>query len=234
MPKTKAEKDAEKAAADAIFGGDDAVEPADAAGVVPVVPQARVVPAAREESVTISRTQFDEIMGRLGDLESVALTATRSNDKSSVFNPLAEVKKDHIVRVGFHGDLLIVGYKEKMHPDGRKTFTWMAKDKESGEMRTYITLLLRNLETDEITEETVDYVHALSAASMVEATLKKREDIGQLIEQGVTQQLVWDGKGLVPTGREIMTGAKEQKFIFTVELKGKIYELPESVINIKS
>jgi hypothetical protein len=236
----------EKALADAaIFGGAEPTRTADEMGVVqpnPAAPEAPVVPSntpksmavPKEDTVNISRSQFEAIMGRLNDLESVALNSERATSGDDIFNPLAEVKSDHIVKVAFHGDEMVVGYKEKVRVDGRKTFTWLAKEPTTGEVRTFVTLLLRNMETKEVREETVDYVAFLEAAVTLDAAIKERKDIGKLVEQGLVNQMTWNGRTLVPTNTKIMTGAKEQKFLFTVELNGERIQLPENVVNIKS
>lgn len=248
---TKAEKEAAaKAAAieaeNKIFGDTVPTHTADEVGVVqpnpaapadaPVVKAPEAVPPKgiapqKEDTVTISRTQFESFMNRLSDLEGVAMN--NSKEAEDIFNPLAEVKTDHVVAVAYHGDDIVVGYKEKKRPDGKLTYTWLAKEPSTGEIRTYVTLLLRDSVTKEIKEETIDYVAFLEAAVTVPATIKERKDIGKLVEQGLVNQMTWNGKTLVPTSTKVMTGAKEQKFIFKVLLNGELIDLPENVVNIK-
>lgn len=230
-----------------VFGaGDEPVRTADEVGVVqdtagagdkaPVVKEptstSKSTGANKPETVTISREQFESFMNRLSDLEGAAMSSSQAAD--DIFNPLAEVKSDHVVKVAFHGDLLVVGYKEKVRPDGKKVYTWLKKDEASGEIRTYVTLLLLNLDTDELTEETVDYIGFIEQAVTLDAVIKERKDIGKLVEHGLVTQMTWNGRALVPTSQKIMTGAKEQKFIFKVLLKGKLIEMPENVVNIKA
>jgi len=232
----------EAALADQIFNSQDDVSTvSDEVGVVkpvstPQVPTSTSLSMGKpkEDTITIGVDQFKELMTRLGDLENRALSS--STETKDIFNPLAEVKSDHVVRVAFHGDLLVVGYKEKQRPDGKKTFTWLAKDQESGEIRTFVTLLLRDTKTGEITEETTDYVRFIEQAVTLEGTIKKRTDVGKLLEQGLVNQMSWNGRTLVPTSERVMTGAKEQKFIFEIAIPGisEPIEMPENVINIKS
>lgn len=248
MAKSQAQKDAEKKAqaeADAqIFGGATPTPPVDPVGIVPPAPNGETgtapretglgVSPAKEDTVTISRSQLEAIMGRLGDLESVALSRDPAN-KDDVFNPLAEVKSDHQVHVVFHGDELVVGFKEKVRPDGRKTHTWLQKEPTTGEIRTYVTLYLRHMETKEVREETVDLVAFIEGAVPMLATIKDRKDIGEIVEHGLVNQMTWNGRALVPTNTKVMTGAKEQRFIFDILLaNGEVVKLPQDVINIKS
>ena len=247
---TAAETAAKTDAEAAIFGG--ATAPAtttDPLGVVqpnvpsepvvstPAVPSgnAKSIGVPQEDSVTISRTQLEAIMGRLSDLETVAITSDRNSDKANIFNPLAEVKADHVLNVVFYGENeeMVVGYKEKVRVDGRKTFTWLEKNAMTGEIRTMVTLLLLDLKTDAVREETVDFVMFMEAAVAMPATIKERKDIGEIKEHGLVAQMTWNGKTLVPTDTKVMTGAKEQHFLFTVEYAGKRIQLPETVVNIK-
>lgn len=238
----KATKAEEAALADSqIFGGAP-VPPApqgDEVGVVnPSTPTTeptstqKSVPV-QQDGITMSREQFNELMGRMSDLERMALTSQRANDPTSIFNPLAEVKEDLKLHVVFHGDLLVVGYKEKRRPNGSVTYTWLAKNSDNI-VRTYVTLLLKNVETGDVTEETVDLLEFLEAAVPMQATIKKRQDIGGVIEHGLVNQMTWNGSTLVATDRQVMTGALEQRFLFDVELNGKIYQVTEQVVNIKS
>lgn len=242
---TAAEKAAKETAESAIFGGGEApATTTDPMGVVqpnvvtPEAPQAstpKSIGVPQEDSVTISRTQLEAIMGRLSDLESVAITSERNADKTNIFNPLAEVKEDRVLNVVFYGenDEMVVGYKEKVRVDGRKTYTWLEKNPQTGEVRTMVTLLLLDLKTDEVREETVDFVAFMEAAIPLPATIKERKDIGEIKEHGLVAQMTWNGKTLVPTDQKVMTGAKEQHFIFTVDFRGKRIQLPETVVNIK-
>lgn len=233
----------------AIFGAPEPTHTADVMGVVQrnqeAEPDAPVVikPAPKqvqpEGTINIKVEQFNKIMERLGDLEKVAISNNRSKD--NIFNPLMEAVTEHMVDVTFHGDDIVVGYKEKVRPNGMRTFTWLAKDPESGEARTYVTLLLRSTtEKDEdgqykITEETVDYVAFIEQAVTVKAKIIERKDIGQVIEQGLVNQTMWNGRTLVETSTQVMTGAKEQRWIFTVEMpNGEVIKMPENVINIKN
>jgi hypothetical protein len=240
---TAAELEAKAAAEGAIFGGADTPAPsADPMGVVqPAAPEAPQAPTHKgigvpqEDTVTISRVQLEAIMGRLSDLESVAITSERNSDASNIFNPLAEVKEDRILNVVFYGDKdeMLVGYKEKVRIDGRKTYTWLEKNPQTGEVRTMATLLLLDLKTDEVREETVDFVMFHEAAIPLPATIKDRKDIGEIKEHGLVAQMTWNGKALVPTDQKVMTGCKEQHFLFTVDFRGKRIQLPENVVNIK-
>lgn len=247
---TAAEKAAQADAESKIFGGATAPEvKTDPVGVVtpnvseesPVVstPAAPAAPKSigvpQEEGVYISRAQFEQMMGRMADLETIAINSQRGEDKNNIFNPLAEVKADHVLNVVFYGDKdeMVVGYKEKVRVDGRKTFTWLEKNQQTGEVRTMVTLLLLDLKTDTIREETVDFVMFMEAAVAMPATIKERKDIGEIKEHGLVTQMTWNGKMLVPTDQKVMTGAKEQHFLFTVEFQGKRIQLPETVVNIK-
>lgn len=242
---TAAENEAKNAAEAAIFGGGDApTNTADAAGVVqsaapetttPPAPTHKGIGVPQEEGLYINRKQFEEMMSRMADLESIAINSQRSEDKTNIFNPLAEVKEDRVLNVVFYGDKdeMVVGYKEKVRMDGRKTYTWLDKNPATGEVRTMATLLLLDLATDEIREETVDFVAFHEAAVALPATIKERKDIGKLQEHGLVAQMTWNGKSLVPTDQKIMTGCQEQHFIFTVEFRGKLIQLPENVVNIK-
>ena len=164
-----------------------------------------------KDTVSISADQFNSLMERLSELEGVALRSNRGED--DIFNPLAVVTEDHTANVCFLEDELVVGYKVKMRPDGSETYTWLAKDQATGELRTYCTLLLDDGKGN-IREETMDYVQFIESAIPVKAIIKKREDIGKLKEHGLVNQMTWDGKNLVPTGQKIMSGAREQKFLF--------------------
>ncbi len=242
---TPAETDAKNLAEAAIFGGGDTpATTADPMGVVPPAPTETTTPPApthkgigvpQEEGLYINRKQFEEMMSRMADLESIAINSQRSDDKTNIFNPLAEVKEDRVLNVVFYGDKdeMVVGYKEKVRVDGRKTHTWLEKNPATGEVRTMATLLLLDLNTDEIREETVDFVAFHEAAVALPATIKDRKDIGKLQEHGLVAQMTWNGKALVPTDQKIMTGCQEQHFIFTVEFRGKLIQLPENVVNIK-
>lgn len=239
-----ADKAAKKEAEAAIFGGATTPTPsADPMGVVPPVPPAEA-PAApahkgigvpQEDGLFISRAQWEQVMERMADLESIAISTQRSEDKTNIFNPLAEVKEDRILNVVFYGENeeMVVGYKEKVRIDGRKTHTWLEKNPATGEVRTMATLLLLDLKTDMIREETVDFVMFHEAAIPLPATIKDRKDIGKIQEHGLVAQMTWNGKSLVPTDQKIMTGCQEQHFIFTVEFRGKMIQLPENVVNIK-
>ena len=243
----KAEAEAQKTVDSKIFGGEADAPKVDPVGIVPPTPTGETgtapketgqtglgVTPAKEDTVTISRTQLEAIMGRIGDLESVALSRDPAN-KDDIFNPLAEVKSDHEVHVVYHGDELVVGFKEKMRPDGRKTNTWLQKEPTTGESRTYVTLYLRNMETKEVREETVDLVAFVESAVPMVATIKNRKDIGEVKEHGLVNQMTWNGRALVPTNTKIMTGAKEQRFIFDILLaNGELIQMPQDVINIKS
>ncbi len=242
---TAAETAAKTEAEAAIFGGGDTPETkTDAMGVVqpnaptPEAPKPSVpkgIGVQQEDTVTISREQLEAIMGRLGDLESLAITSQRNTDATNIFNPLAEVKEDRVLNVVFYGEQeeMVVGYKEKVRIDGRKTHTWLEKNPQTGEVRTMVTLLLLDLKTDEVREETVDFVSFMEAAIPLPATIKERKDIGEIKEHGLVAQMTWNGKTLVPTDQKVMTGAKEQHFLFTVEFRGKRIQLPETVVNIK-
>lgn len=186
-----------------------------------------------DQTVTIGRTQLEAMMTRLSDLESVAMSTTQKNTENNIFNPLSEVVSEHVANVAYHGDQLVVGYKAKMRPDKKLTYTWLTKDSNSGEMRTQVTLLLRNMETKKVTEETIDYVTFIEGAITVQAIIKKRTDIGKIVEHGLVAQLHWNGTNLIPTGQKVMTGAQEQKFIFEMLVGNEIIELPENVVNIK-
>lgn len=188
-------------------------------------------PSQEEGSVTLSRTQFDSIMNRLNDLDNVV--QRQGTPADNVFNPLAEVKSNHVVRVGYYVDDLVVGYKAKIRPDGKQTFTFMKKEEATGEVRTYITVLLEDAESKMIKEVTMDYVLFLQEVVMIDAVVKERKDIGKLVEQGLVEVQVWNGRQMVGTGQQIMTGAREQKFVFNLEINGKAYTLPEEVVNIK-
>ena len=223
-----------KKAEDAIFGAEPKKEEgADLGGATSTE---KSTPKGKEETITLSKSQFESLFNRLSDLESAALANTKTPD--NVFNPLAEVKSNHIVRVCYFGDELVVGYKPRMRPDGKEIHTYMKKDTTTGEMRTTVTLLLADGEpnadgTVNTREEEVDFVYFLQSAIPLEATMLERKDIGKLIEQELVNQMVWDGRKLVSNGMQVRTGAKEQKFIFTVEHKGKKYVLPQEVVNIK-
>jgi hypothetical protein len=235
--KTKAEVEAEAK----IFGAaEEGTEKADIVGVVNAE-KSTATPAPKAEtkkrgsdgdSITLSREQFEQLMGRLGDLETVAMQSQRSGQED-IFNPLAVVTKDRTANVAFHGNELVVGYEEKKKPDGKVTYTWLQKDEKSGEIRTFVTLLLKDLDTEKTRKETVDYVHFLEAATPVKATIKSSRDIGGVVEQGMVNRMVWNGKTMVATNERVMTGARIQKFILTCLVNNKLVELPENVVNIK-
>lgn len=223
-----------KAAEDAIFnqapenGAENAAK-ADNKIETPAKPEAKT--SEDGAKVTISKSQFEAIMGRLSDLESGAM-AREPKGAEDVFNPLAEVKKDHVVRLTYHGDDLVVGYVGKIRPDGKEVFTFLKEDPESRTMRTYATLLLITPEGKE-KEELVDFVKFLEYSIQVDAVLKERKDIGKLVEHGLVKQAVWDGTRMAETGMRVMSGTKEQRFEYVVTHKGKDYKLPQEVINIK-
>ena len=251
MAKTPEEKAADKAAKDAaeaaIFGGAEPTHTADEIGVVqrnpaaapdaPVVtapaPTTHSMPSEKEDTMTLSRSQFEAIMGRMTELEGAVLSNSRGGEGDDIFNPLTAAVTEHTLKVAYHDDALVVGFKEKVKQDGRRVFTWLKKDPESQEVRTYVTLLLKDEGSEEIREETVDYVRFLEDAAVVDAKIIERKDIGKVIEQGLVNQMTWNGRALVPTSTRVMTGAKEQHWIFTVNVNGKQVQLPENVVNIK-
>lgn len=187
----------------------------------------------QSDGITISRDQFESMMSRMSDLETIAMSASRPNDPASIFNPLAEVKENRTLNVVFHGDLLVTGYKETERPNGTIQYAKLEKN-EDNMIRTFVTLLLTDIETGDTSEEKVDLLDFLEAATPMLATIKDRKDIGGIVEHGLVNQMRWDGKTLVPTDTKIMTGARIQKFLFTVELAGKTYQMTEQVVNIKS
>lgn len=188
------------------------------------------MPAQEEGNITLSRAQYDAIMGRLNNLDSVVQKT--STVKDNVFNPLAEVKTDHEVRVAYWGDDLVVGYKAKIRPDGKQTFTFDTKDAVSGEPRKTIILLLEDAESGEIKEETMDYVRFLEGLVTVKAVIKKRTDVGKIVEHGEVEVLNWNGRQMAGTGQMVMTGAREQRFVFDLSINGKLVTLPQEVVNI--
>jgi hypothetical protein len=231
----------------AIFGNSDQQLPVDPLTGLPVdapaVPEGlgkpietpKPTPVAKMGSedggkVTVDRAQFENLLTQLAEVQNFQLSQTRGKD--DVFNPLSEVKTDHTVRLAYHGNDLVVGYKATVRPDGREVYTYLRKDPDTGQMRTTVTLLLKD-ENGDVREEESDFVAFLENAVMLEAKLKERKDIGKVVEQGEVEVMTWDGKRLVGTGTRIMSGAKEQKWLFTVEHKGEIFELPESIVNIK-
>ena len=183
--------------------------------------------------VTISEVQFKSIMSRLDELENGVIERDHKSNNPDVFNPLLEKKEKDVCRVTYHGDDLVVGYKGKKRPDGKEIFVWNELHKDSNTVRSYVTLILENQETGELHEETVDYVMFLDASVQLEATITKRNDIGKVVEHGMVRQRGWDGKGFNETGQVVMSGSKEQQYVFTVEHKGKEYNLPQQVVNIK-
>lgn len=207
-------------------------EPTEPAGAVVATPPATQKNDMGKQTITLGKEQFDAIMARLGDLESGAM-AREPKGADDVFNPLAEVKQDHEVRLCYHGDLLVVGYKGKVRPDGRTVFTFMRYDEATKETRTAVTLLLVDPKTKETSEETVDMIAFLENAVVLPATIKERKDIGRIVEHGIVRQRIWDGKGLTETGKKVMSGCREQKFQYRVEHNGDIYDLPQEAVNIK-
>lgn len=186
------------------------------------------------ETVTMSADQFQQIFARLNELESQKLNEVKR--EADIFNPLAEVKGNYLVRIAFHNDKLVVGYKHRTRPDGKEISTYMKKDPETGQFRTTATLILADgFEKDgtlKTVEEEVDFVLFMQSLTSMQTTCLERKDVGKLLEQELTSQLIWNGRTMAPTGIQIRTGAKEQKWIFTVEHDGNRYSLPEEVINI--
>lgn len=184
------------------------------------------------EKVTLSKTQFDALMDRLARVESEQSTMSHTLNKTDVFNPLEEVKTDHVVRVSYFEDKLVVGYKPKTLVDGRTVFITPVWNESEQRMRNNITLLLEN-EKGEIEERVVDHVAFLEGSIQVDAKLKERKDIGKVIEHGTVEATEFNGRTMQGTGNYVMTGTKENHYEFTVEHKGKIYKMPENVINIR-
>jgi hypothetical protein len=184
------------------------------------------------EKVTMSKTQFDALMDRLSRVESEQTTLSHTVNKTDVFNPLEEVKTDHIVRVSYFEDKLVVGYKPKVLVDGRTVFITPVWNESEQRMRNNITLLLEN-EDGKIEERVVDHIAFLEGSIQIDAKLKERKDIGKLIEHGTVEATQFNGRTMAGTGDYVMTGTKEQHFAFTIEHKGKIYQMPEEVINIR-
>lgn len=241
---TVAELEQKAAAESAIFGnGETPNTTSDPVGVVqpnvstPPTPTGttKSIGVPQEEGVYINRAQFEEMMSRMADLENIAINNQRTEDRTNIFNPLAEVKEDRILNVVFYGENeeMVVGYKEKVRIDGRKTHTWLEKNPATGEVRTMVTLLLLDLKTDKVREFTTDFVEFMEAAIPLPATIKDRKDIGEVVEHGLVAQMTWNGQTLIPTDQKVMTGAKEQHFLFTVDFRGKRIQLPENVVNIK-
>lgn len=232
MAKENKEKTPEEIAAEqAIFGNNGNGDISNTGGLDDKTIKS---PNDQSEMISISKTQFETIFSRLNELENQKLSESKRVD--DVFNPLAEVKSNYIVRVAFHGDDLVVGYKKKKRPDGVEISTYMKKDSD-GLYRTTATLLLADGVNKDGTiktkEEEVDFVHFLQGVITLDKVCLERKDVGQIVKQGLTSQVMWNGRTMAETGIQVQMGAKEQKWLFTIDHEGVKYTLPEEVINIK-
>lgn len=203
-------------------------------GSAPAAPEGATAAQATqptEKTVTMSKSQFEALMGRLESLETGALERSPAQD-SDVFNPLKEVKEQRQVRVAYHGDNLVIGYLPKIGVDGRARYLFPYTDPDTKERRNKVELVLLKPDGKQDTE-VVDFYHFAENAIMLPATIISQKDIGEIIEQGLVKQRVWTGSKVEETGARIMSGSKEQKFVYEVEHKGKKLNLSAEVINIK-
>lgn len=187
-----------------------------------------------EKGVSGRKIEVDEeSMKKL--LETVAALQAdkerRVQAEDDIFNPLKEIKTDHTIRISFYNDKLVKGYVGKERPDGSVVYVTnrVIEDGEfKGQMRGMVTL-----EYVDGTTEIVDHVRFLTELTPISVPIKKRTDIGKVIEQGEVTRLTWNGRALIPTSTRVMTGCKEQRFEFLVDYKGTEYTLMQDVINLK-
>jgi len=205
---------------EAVFGSDSAKK------VSPITTEKEGV---KGRTIEVDEDAMKNLLQRLADLEADQTRRTQAEE--DIFNPLKEIKDKHTIRISFYNDKLVVGYVGKERPDGTIVYVSNQVIEEGefkGQMRGMVTL-----QYEDGTTEVVDHVRFLTEVSTVSVPIKDRKDIGKTVEQGEVSKTMWNGRSLVPTSSRIMTGYKEQRFVFTVDYKGKEYTISQDVINLK-
>lgn len=183
----------------------------------------------KSRKIEIDEEAMQKLLDTVASLQADKERRVQAED--DIFNPLKEIKTDHTIRISFYNDKLVCGYVGKERPDGTIVYVTNQVIEEGefkGQMRGMVTL-----QYVDGTTEKVDQVRFLSELTSIVVPIKKRTDIGKVVEQGEVVRQTWNGRALVPTSTRVMTGYKNQKFEFLVEYHGKEYTLSQDVINLK-
>lgn len=209
-----AEKD--KKAEEVVFGGEVKTDnPQEVKGV-------------KTNMVEVDANMLKEMMQRMTENEAKLASMTKSVD--DIFNPLKDIATERTLNVSYYNDKLVVALKGKERVDGTivyVTYKLVEEGENKGQLRGFITIVY-----EDETEEEVDQVRFLTNIVKMPVVIKSQKDIGKLVEQGEVSQMSWNGRSLIPTNSRVMTGYKEQRFVFLVDINGKERTLTQDVINL--
>lgn len=189
------------------------------------------------EMTQIPTVAFQEILERLNQLETKEGAIAKEDDE--IFDPLAHVKGDSIARVSYMYNTetgendLVLAYIPRTMANGQEKDTWIAKEKTTGELRTYCSVKVMNSKGEINELKDIDYISFLEGIETKNCPIKKRTDIGRSVKQDTVIQRLWNGKTLAPTNTRVQTGYLEQKFQYEIEVDGKVMTFNQNVINIK-
>jgi len=183
-----------------------------------------------EETVTVNAKMFKDFMQKMSEKDALISSMSRPTSEDDIFNPLKDIATEHTLNLSYYNDKLVIALDGKERVDGTVVYVTnklMEDGENKGQIRGIVTLVYADGK-----KEDVDQINFLTNLVRVKEVIKSRQDIGKLVEQGEVTQMSWNGRALIPTSTRIMTGYKNQKFIFVVDHKGKEYTISQDVVNL--
>lgn len=201
--------------------------------------------AEEKQSVTLDKATLDNLLNRLNDLEG---KVQNSNTEESV-SLLKNTKKEKQVRVSYYVDpmtaetFLLSSLLPVKLPTGTLVTSYKkpAKDPVDGAMRLkdHMKIKLTNLETmEEVIKEVVfeEFIQNISSRYYyVKSESKNSIDLTPSDEE-VIQTFYTENDRYIKreqNGLPVKVEVQGSTSIFTVEIDGKDYSLPENVINFR-